>query len=181
MFLCMSVIFVLYNFISLSMSQTNIWPCIALWTVSHGFLSSLPWRTLTIFISINITPCTCLLSKWKCSVGYMCVGLYTECILCNFVAMKLFHSITFHFIEFCLITMCRNHHPSSITPSGGVLILDLICKANHLACDRASRKQPIEYGSSHEGVVVLFTLFCYILIAKPGNKTAAPSWPDPYP
>ena len=25
----------------------------------------------------------------------------------------------------------------------------------------------------------LFTWFCYHLIAKPGNKTAAPSWPDP--
>ena len=26
----------------------------------------------------------------------------------------------------------------------------------------------------------LVTWFCYQLIAKPGNKTAAPSWPDPY-
>ena len=26
----------------------------------------------------------------------------------------------------------------------------------------------------------LFTWFCYHLIAKPGNKTAAPSWSDPY-
>ena len=26
----------------------------------------------------------------------------------------------------------------------------------------------------------LVTWFCYHLIAKPGNKTAAPSWPDPY-
>ena len=26
----------------------------------------------------------------------------------------------------------------------------------------------------------LFTWFCYHLITKPGNKTAAPSWPDPY-
>ena len=26
----------------------------------------------------------------------------------------------------------------------------------------------------------LVTWFCYRLIAKPGNKTAAPSWPDPY-
>ena len=26
----------------------------------------------------------------------------------------------------------------------------------------------------------LFTWFCYHLIAKPGNKTGAPSWPDPY-
>ena len=24
------------------------------------------------------------------------------------------------------------------------------------------------------------TWFCYLLIAKPSNKTAAPSWPDPY-
>ena len=27
----------------------------------------------------------------------------------------------------------------------------------------------------------LVTWFCYQLIAKPGNKTAAVSWPDPYP
>ena len=27
----------------------------------------------------------------------------------------------------------------------------------------------------------LVTWFCYKMIAKPGNKTAAPSWPDPYP
>ena len=27
----------------------------------------------------------------------------------------------------------------------------------------------------------LVTWFCYRLIAKPGNKIAAPSWPDPYP
>ena len=26
----------------------------------------------------------------------------------------------------------------------------------------------------------LVACFCYHLIAKPGNKTAAPSWPDPY-
>ena len=26
----------------------------------------------------------------------------------------------------------------------------------------------------------LVTWFCYQMIAKPGNKTAAPSWPDPY-
>ena len=26
----------------------------------------------------------------------------------------------------------------------------------------------------------LVTWFCYHLIAKPGNKMAAPSWPDPY-
>ena len=26
----------------------------------------------------------------------------------------------------------------------------------------------------------LVTWFCYHLIAKPGSKTAAPSWPDPY-
>ena len=26
----------------------------------------------------------------------------------------------------------------------------------------------------------LFTWFCYHLVAKPGNKTDAPSWPDPY-
>ena len=26
----------------------------------------------------------------------------------------------------------------------------------------------------------LVTWFCYQLIAKPGNKAAAPSWPDPY-
>ena len=26
----------------------------------------------------------------------------------------------------------------------------------------------------------LVTWFCYQLIAKPGNKTATPSWPDPY-
>ena len=26
----------------------------------------------------------------------------------------------------------------------------------------------------------LVTWFCYHLIAKPGNKTVAPSWPDPY-
>ena len=26
----------------------------------------------------------------------------------------------------------------------------------------------------------LVTWFCYQLIAKPGNKTTAPSWPDPY-
>ena len=36
------------------------------------------------------------------------------------------------------------------------------------------------YGSGHESVAVV-TWFCYHLIAKPGNKTAAPSWPDPYP
>ena len=38
----------------------------------------------------------------------------------------------------------------------------------------------IEYGSGHEGVAVLLPRFCYYLVAKPGNKTAAPSWPDPY-
>ena len=27
----------------------------------------------------------------------------------------------------------------------------------------------------------LVTWFCYHLVAKPGKKTAAPSWPDPYP
>ena len=38
------------------------------------------------------------------------------------------------------------------------------------------------YGSDHEGegAAVLFTWFCYQLKAKPCNKTAAPSWPDPY-
>ena len=36
------------------------------------------------------------------------------------------------------------------------------------------------YGSGHEGAACLFTWFCYQMIAKPGNKTAAPSWPDLY-
>ena len=38
------------------------------------------------------------------------------------------------------------------------------------------------YGSDsgHEGAAVFVTWFCYQLIAKPGNKTAALSWPDPY-
>ena len=36
------------------------------------------------------------------------------------------------------------------------------------------------YGSGHKTAAVLLTWFCYQLIAKPGNKTAAVSWPDPY-
>ena len=36
------------------------------------------------------------------------------------------------------------------------------------------------YGWGHETVAVLLTWFCYQLIAKPGDKTAAVSWPDPY-
>ena len=35
-----------------------------------------------------------------------------------------------------------------------------------------------EYGSGHE-TGCLVTWFCYQLIAKPGNKTATVSWPDP--
>ena len=34
--------------------------------------------------------------------------------------------------------------------------------------------------SGLEGAAVLLPGFAIILIAKPGNKTAAPSWPDPY-
>ena len=34
-------------------------------------------------------------------------------------------------------------------------------------------------GSGHENCGCLVTWFCYQLIAKPGNKTAAVSWPDP--
>ena len=42
-----------------------------------------------------------------------------------------------------------------------------------------------QYGSGHEGAVALLTgfaiiWFCYQMIAKPGNKTAVPSWPDTY-
>ena len=36
------------------------------------------------------------------------------------------------------------------------------------------------YGSGHETVAVLLTGFAIKLIAKPGNKTATVSWPDPY-
>ena len=34
--------------------------------------------------------------------------------------------------------------------------------------------EPIAYGSGHEGVAVLLP------VAKPGNKTATPLWPDQY-
>ena len=37
------------------------------------------------------------------------------------------------------------------------------------------------YGSGHRTTVVsIVTWFCYQLIAKPGNKTTAVPWPDPY-
>ena len=39
---------------------------------------------------------------------------------------------------------------------------------------------PVSYGSGHGTVAVLLTWFCYQLIAKPGNKAAAVSRPDPY-
>ena len=34
------------------------------------------------------------------------------------------------------------------------------------------------YGSGHQGAPILLPGFA--MIAKPGNKTAPPSWPDPY-
>ena len=33
----------------------------------------------------------CFLSMWKCCIGYMCVVLYTEWKLYNFMAIKSFH------------------------------------------------------------------------------------------
>ena len=37
-------------------------------------------------------------------------------------------------------------------------------------------------GAGHEGVrLSCYLFFCYQLIAKPGNKTATPPWPDHYP
>ena len=38
-------------------------------------------------------------------------------------------------------------------------------------------KKKYIYGSGHEGAAVLLPGFA---MKKPGNKTAAPSWPDPY-
>ena len=38
----------------------------------------------------------------------------------------------------------------------------------------------IWFGSGHGTAAVLLTWFCYQLIAKPGNKTAAVPWPDPF-
>ena len=38
----------------------------------------------------------------------------------------------------------------------------------------------ISCGSGHETAAVLLPGFAIKLIAKPGNKTAAVSWPDPY-
>ena len=63
--------------------------------ISHGFLPSLPWRNVTNF-SQNGVHCTCFLSMWKCCIGYMYVVLYTEWKLCNFMAIKSFHSKSFH-------------------------------------------------------------------------------------
>ena len=36
------------------------------------------------------------------------------------------------------------------------------------------------YGSGHERCACFVTWFCYQMAAKPGNKTDAPLWPDPY-
>ena len=47
---------------------------------------------------------------------------------------------------------------------------------NRLWCSSTVNKT---YGSGHETVAVLLPGF-YQLIAKPGNKTATVSWPDPY-
>ena len=38
----------------------------------------------------------------------------------------------------------------------------------------------LTYGSGHEGVAVLLPRFAIKIIAKPGNTTATPLWPDPY-
>ena len=51
-------------------------------------------------------------------------------------------------------------------------------KANNTEIDTAKNKV---YGSGHEICGCLVTWFCYQLIAKPGNKTATVTWPDPYP
>ena len=36
------------------------------------------------------------------------------------------------------------------------------------------------YVSVHESTAVFVTWFCYQMIAKPGNKTATPSWLNSY-
>ena len=47
-----------------------------------------------------------------------------------------------------------------------------------------SRHSDIHYNDGYMGQVTkcgcLVTWFCYQMIAKPDNKTAAPSWPEPY-
>ena len=66
------------------------WVAVLTQSISHGFLPSLPWRNVTNFYQ-NSVHCTCFLSMWKCCIGYMCVVLYTEWKLCNFMAIESFH------------------------------------------------------------------------------------------
>ena len=101
------------------MSETNMKPCIVFWqTVLYQnfalLLVSLHPLLTSIYCEIEIRAhkprlpaliamkecyqfsqngvhCTCFLSIRKCCIGYMCVVLYTEWKLCNFMAIKSFH------------------------------------------------------------------------------------------
>ena len=60
----------------------------------------------------------------------------------------------------------------------GCVPIILVQKYEHYQSDTVACVLCIRVRSRNCGCLV--TWFCYQLIAKPGNKTAAVSWPDPY-
>ena len=72
---------------------------------------------------------------------------------------------------------CRNSRPTMSNP---LILLHKSIWANWLAEVNTSYQHRDRIWVRSRNCGCLVTWFCYQLIAKPGNKTATVSWPDPY-
>ena len=72
--------------------------------------------------------------------------------------------------------MILNLSGDHVLSTSGMKVIDLC----HFTIDEWWKMQVPYMGQITKVRLSCFTWFCYHLIAKPGNKTATPSWPDPY-